>query len=98
MAMGESDIVKDSLIESDENLDRLDRELVGLEKSPEDKDSLAAVFRTTTGTFFALSIAGNCLMNSIPSMTGILMSQRIRSTGLSLSVFSASAPLAAWNT
>jgi two-component system chemotaxis sensor kinase CheA len=42
----ESDIVKDFLVESYENLDQLDRELVGLEKNPEDRDALASVFRT----------------------------------------------------
>ena len=44
--MSESDIVKDFLIESYENLDRLDRDLVGLEKNPEDTEALAGVFRT----------------------------------------------------
>jgi two-component system chemotaxis sensor kinase CheA len=44
--MSESDIVKDFLIESQENLDRLDRDLVGLEKNPNDKNALAGVFRT----------------------------------------------------
>src|SRR5882724_3541396 len=43
---GDSAIVKDFLVESYENLDRLDRELVGLEKDPEDRDALASVFRT----------------------------------------------------
>ncbi len=42
----DSGIVKDFLIESYENLDRLDRELVGLEKNPEDRDALASIFRT----------------------------------------------------
>jgi chemotaxis protein histidine kinase CheA len=45
-AMSDSDIVKDFLVESYENLDRLDRELVGLEKNPRDQDALASVFRT----------------------------------------------------
>src|ERR1700746_950336 len=48
-AMSQSDdaeIVKDFLVESYENLDRLDRELVGLEKNPGDRDALASVFRT----------------------------------------------------
>jgi two-component system chemotaxis sensor kinase CheA len=45
-AMSESDIVQDFLVESYENLDRLDRDLVGLEKNPKDKDALAGVFRT----------------------------------------------------
>ena len=44
--MIESDIVKDFLVESYENLDRLDRELVGLEKNPDDREALASVFRT----------------------------------------------------
>ena len=44
--MSESDIVKDFLAESYENLDRLDRDLVGLEKDPRDKDALAGIFRT----------------------------------------------------
>src|SRR5579872_3347679 len=44
--MSESEIVKDFLIESCENLDRLDRELVGLEKNPHDREALAGVFRT----------------------------------------------------
>jgi len=42
----DGDIVKDFLIESYENLDRLDRDLVGLEKNPEDAEALAGVFRT----------------------------------------------------
>ncbi len=44
--MSDSDIVKDFLAESYENLDRLDRDLVGLEKNPSDRDALAGVFRT----------------------------------------------------
>jgi two-component system chemotaxis sensor kinase CheA len=44
--MDETDILKDFLIESYENLDRLDRDLVGLEKNPHDRDALAGVFRT----------------------------------------------------
>src|ERR1700691_1260608 len=44
--MSDSEIVKDFLVESYENLDRLDRDLVGLEKNPQDQDALAGVFRT----------------------------------------------------
>jgi chemotaxis protein histidine kinase CheA len=44
--MNDNDIVRDFLAESSENLDRLDRELVGLEKHPHDRDTLASVFRT----------------------------------------------------
>jgi two-component system, chemotaxis family, sensor kinase CheA len=44
--MSDSEIVKEFLVESYENLDRLDRDLVGLEKNPHDQDALAGVFRT----------------------------------------------------
>jgi two-component system, chemotaxis family, sensor kinase CheA len=44
--MSDSDIVQDFLVESYENLDRLDRDLVGLEKNPHDREALAGVFRT----------------------------------------------------
>jgi len=44
--MSDSEIVKEFLVESYENLDRLDRELVGLEKNPHDRDALGSIFRT----------------------------------------------------
>ena len=40
------DIVKDFLIESGENLDRLDQEVVQLESDPQSKEILASIFRT----------------------------------------------------
>jgi chemotaxis protein histidine kinase CheA len=40
------DLVREFLIESYENLDRLDRDLVELEKNPHDKERLGSVFRT----------------------------------------------------
>jgi chemotaxis protein histidine kinase CheA len=40
------DIVREFLIESNENLDQLDRDLVALEKDPKAKDILASIFRT----------------------------------------------------
>ena len=45
--MNENDeIVKEFLVESHENLDRLDRDLVALEKQPSDREILASIFRT----------------------------------------------------
>jgi len=44
--MSDSDIVEDFLVESYENLDRLHRDLVGLEKNPQGGEALAGVFRT----------------------------------------------------
>jgi len=40
------DIVREFLVESNENLDQLDRSLVALEKDPQARDMLASVFRT----------------------------------------------------
>jgi two-component system chemotaxis sensor kinase CheA len=40
------DIVREFLVESSENLDLLDRELIHLEKDPRNRDTLASVFRT----------------------------------------------------
>jgi two-component system, chemotaxis family, sensor kinase CheA len=40
------DIVKEFLVESYENLDRLDRDLLALEKNPSDRETLGSVFRT----------------------------------------------------
>ena len=44
--MNDSEIVKEFLVESYENLDRLDRDLIALEKDPSDREILASVFRT----------------------------------------------------
>ena len=41
-----SEIVKDFLVESHENLDQLDRDLVSLEQDPGSRDTLSSVFRT----------------------------------------------------
>ena len=40
------DIVREFLVESNENLDQLDRNLVALEKDPKARDILAGIFRT----------------------------------------------------
>src|ERR1700691_3733239 len=44
--MDQNETVRDFLVESSENLDRLDRDLVGLEKNPKDREAMAGVFRT----------------------------------------------------
>ena len=40
------DVVKEFLVESYENLDEMDRDLVALEQDPESSDILARIFRT----------------------------------------------------
>ena len=50
---GMDDVVKEFIVESTENLDRLDRDLVSLEKSPTSKELLGSIFRavhTVKGT------------------------------------------------
>src|SRR4051794_29286986 len=44
--MNDPEILKEFVIESTENLERLDREMVELETHPDDTDLLASVFRT----------------------------------------------------
>src|SRR5262252_8009861 len=53
-------VVKEFLVESYENLDQLDRDLVVLEKEPQNRERLASIFRTIhtikgTCGFFGLS-------------------------------------------
>src|ERR1035437_7769491 len=40
------DLIKDFLVESNENLDRLDSELVKLESDPSSQELLSSIFRT----------------------------------------------------
>lgn len=40
------ELIKDFLLESYENLDRLDRDFVELEKKPDDRETLSSIFRT----------------------------------------------------
>jgi two-component system chemotaxis sensor kinase CheA len=42
----DDEIVREFLLESNENLDRLDRELVSLEKDPKNRETLSSIFRT----------------------------------------------------
>lgn len=44
--MSDSEIIKEFLVESYENLDRLDQDLIALEKDPANREMLASVFRT----------------------------------------------------
>ena len=44
--MSDAEIVKEFLVESYENLDRLDQDLIALEKDPGNRDTLASIFRT----------------------------------------------------
>src|ERR1017187_9489018 len=60
-AMQDQDVIREFLVESYENLSRLDQEVVELEKHPKDAALLASIFRTIhtikgTCGFLAFSI------------------------------------------
>src|SRR5256885_116835 len=46
VTLADDELVKEFLVESHENLDRMDRELVELEKDPASKELLDDIFRT----------------------------------------------------
>jgi two-component system chemotaxis sensor kinase CheA len=46
MSAEDQEMIREFLVESDENLSRLDQDLVELEKRPRDKDLLGSIFRT----------------------------------------------------
>jgi two-component system, chemotaxis family, sensor kinase CheA len=44
--MGDTEIIKEFLVESYENLDRLDQDLIALEKDPANRETMGSIFRT----------------------------------------------------
>ena len=63
------EIVRDFLVESKENLDSLDRELVILEKDPGNRDTLSSIFRaihTIKGTKMPIKQPRRSRRSSIP--------------------------------
>ena len=63
--MDEQDIVREFLLESSENLVRLDQEIVELEARPTDADLLASIFRTVH------SIKGTCGFLGFDTLEGV---------------------------
>jgi two-component system chemotaxis sensor kinase CheA len=61
----EQDVLREFLIESNENLNRLDSEIIELEQRPTDKELLASVFRTIH------TIKGTCGFLGFPLLEGI---------------------------
>ncbi len=59
------DIVREFLVESYENLDQLDRDLVSLEMNPQDRERLASIFRTIH------TIKGTCGFLAYPKLEAI---------------------------
>jgi two-component system chemotaxis sensor kinase CheA len=61
----QDDIVREFLVESYENLRQLDRDLVSLEKNPQDRERLASVFRTIH------TIKGTCGFLAFPKLEAV---------------------------
>ena len=82
--MGEmDDIIKEFLIESNEGLDQLDRDLVELEKAPGSKDLLASIFRAVHTVKGTGGVLGFGKLTSVAHV-GENMLSRLRDGKLSL--------------
>jgi two-component system, chemotaxis family, sensor kinase CheA len=87
------DIVKDFLIESRENLDRLDQELVSLEANPQSKELLGSIFRTIHTIKGTCGFLGFAHLGKVAHAGENLLS-KLRDGGLSLNPEITSALLA----
>jgi two-component system chemotaxis sensor kinase CheA len=87
------EIVKDFLIESNENLDRLDQELVKLESDPSSKELLASIFRTIHTIKGSCGFLGFARLEKLAHAGESLLS-RLRDGKLNLSAEITSALLA----
>lgn len=83
-SMGDNDeIIKEFLIESNENLDRLDRDLVNLEKHPTSNEILSTVFRTIHTIKGATGFLGFPRLESV-AHTGESLLSRLRDKAIRL--------------
>jgi two-component system chemotaxis sensor kinase CheA len=87
------EIVKDFLIESGGNLDRLDQELVKLESEPQSKDLLASIFRTIHTIKGSCGFLGFARLENV-AQAGESLLARLRDGQLSLNADATSGLLA----
>jgi len=79
------DLIKDFLVESNENLDRLDNELVKLETDPSSKELLSSVFRTIHTIKGSCGFLGFSKLEKVAHVGESLLS-RLRDGKLSLTL------------
>lgn len=69
------DLIREFLVESCENIDRVDRELVELEKRPDDRDTLASIFRAVHSIKGACGFLGFGQLESVAHVGENLLSK-----------------------
>lgn len=92
-ADGMDDIVKEFIVESTENLDQLDRDLISLEKNPTSKELLGSIFRAVHTVKGTTGFLGYSRLESVAHAGESLLS-RLREGVLLLSPSIASGLLA----
>ncbi|HTU48965.1 MAG TPA: chemotaxis protein CheW [Acidobacteriaceae bacterium] len=83
-ADGMDDIVKEFIVESTENLDQLDRDLISLEKNPTSKELLGSIFRAVHTVKGTTGFLGYTHLESVAHVGENLLS-RLREGALALS-------------
>jgi len=73
--MDDQDIIREFLIESNENLARLDQEMVELEKRPQDPQLLGSIFRTIHTIKGTCGFLGFATLGSVTHLAENLLSQ-----------------------
>src|ERR1035438_4032110 len=73
--MDDQDVMREFLIESNENLARLDQEMVELEKRPQDPPPIASIFRTIHTIKGTCGFLGFGTLESITHLAENILSQ-----------------------
>lgn len=73
--MDEQEIIREFLIESHENLARLDQEMVELEKRPQDRELLASIFRTIHTIKGTCGFLGFTRLEAVTHLTENILNQ-----------------------
>src|ERR1700760_4142482 len=71
----DQEMIREFLVESHENLSRLDQDLVALEKRPDDRDLLSSIFRTIHTIKGACGFRAFSILEAITHQAETLLSQ-----------------------